>query len=348
MNMKRALVILGSRQDPHVARVADEVERRGDTLVAVVDYLSDMRFMMGMASDGNIAALFNGIPLPANRLVWNRAKILAGTGLYTKGDEVTSGYSAQEWRALYTLLGGMNRKRLVNSLESKVCLIKPYQQIIAAGVGFLVPQTLVTNDKRAVLDFLGTAEHGLILKSLSGGKVKPAGEGESIPYNVMTMRVSSDDISHAHADELAFCPHFFQHEIQKSHEFRVVVVDREVMAFKIYSQAYKSSELDWRRGAELIKFEKAELGAETMEMIHAFMCEMGLFTGSIDLVVDRGGKTWFLECNQDGAWGWLDDIVNGDISRAFCRAFSRRLDELSSAADDEDCEKTMEADTLHG
>lgn len=348
MNVKRALVILGSRKDPHVARVADEVEKRGDTLVAVVDYLSDMRFRMEMTSDGSVATFFNSSSLPANRLVWNRAKILAGTELYTNGDEVTSGYSAQEWRALYTLLGGMNRKRLVNSLESKTCLIKPYQQVIAAGVGFLVPQTLVTNDKQAVSEFLGTAEHGLILKSLSGGKVKPAGEGESIPYNVMTMRVSSDDISHAHADELAFCPHFFQHEIQKSHEFRVVVVDREVMAFKIYSQAYKSSELDWRRGAELIKFEKASLSVETVEMIHAFMREMGLFTGSIDLVVDRNGKTWFLECNQDGAWGWLDDIVDGDISRAFCRAFSKRLDELSSAIDDENCTEAMKADALHG
>lgn len=346
MHMKRGLVILGTRQDPHVARVADEIEKRGDTFVAVIDYLSDdMRFKVEVASDGSLTTLFNDMPLPANRIVWNRCKILPGSELYTKGNEVTSGYSAQEWRALYTLLGGMNRKRLVNSLESKVCLIKPYQQAVAASVGFLVPPTLITNDKQAASDFLAAAKHGLILKSLSGGKVKPAAHSDGIPYNVMTMRVTAEDMENAHSGEIAFCPHFFQHEIQKSHEFRVVIVDREVMAFKINSQAFKTSELDWRQAYGLVDFSRESLNAETVRKIHAFMQKMGLFTGSMDLIVDKDGRPWFLECNQDGAWGWLDDIVNGDITNAFCRAFSKKLDEFSSAGVDQDHEAVMDVDT---
>jgi hypothetical protein len=44
--------------------------------------------------------------------------------------------------------------------------------------------------------------------------------------------------------------------------------------------------------------------------------------------VDPEQQVWFLECNQDGAWGWLDDIVEGAVTRAFADAFSRRLNAL--------------------
>ena len=52
---------------------------------------------------------------------------------------------------------------------------------------------------------------------------------------------------------------------------------------------------------------------------------MGLFSGSIDLIVDVDDRVWCLECNQDGAWGWVDDIVDGAVGRAFADAFEARL-----------------------
>src|SRR5690348_12029891 len=191
MSNKRVLVILGTRQDSHVDRVASEIEKIGGTSVLVIDYLSEMRFRLEMTSSGHISIYVDDVCLPANIVIWNRSKILAGTELYTKGDETSSGYSAQEWRALYTLLGGLNPGLIVNSMESRQCLIKPYQQTVAASVGFLVPPTLVTNDKNAVMRFFKDTTENLILKSLSGGKIKPPGEGESIPYNIMTMRVAA-------------------------------------------------------------------------------------------------------------------------------------------------------------
>jgi hypothetical protein len=96
----------------------------------------------------------NGTTLPERYLVWDRTKILPGTELYIRGgNETSSGYAAQEWRAFYKLLCGLSRERVVNSLESRSCMIKPYQQAIAASVGFRVPPTLVTNDKSSVQAF---------------------------------------------------------------------------------------------------------------------------------------------------------------------------------------------------
>jgi hypothetical protein len=325
------LVILGTRTDPHVDRVVREVERRGNTQVFVLDYHADTRFSLEEDSAGRNVFRINGITLPDRYLIWDRTKLLPGTELYIRGgDEASSGYAAQEWRAFYKLLCGLNRGRVVNSLESRSCMIKPYQQAIAASVGFRVPPTLVSNDKSSVQAFQGQNGHRLIMKSVSGGKVGTVADGgENVPYVVMTMRVSPEDLEAAAPEEIAFCPHFFQREIEKSHELRVVVVDDRVLAFRIDSQDHELSSLDWRKGIEVAGFAAVSLDEGTVAQIRAFMGRMGLFTGSLDLIVDPEQQVWFLECNQDGAWGWLDDIAEGAIARAFADGFARRLSALA-------------------
>jgi hypothetical protein len=330
MSGPAVLLILGTRTDPHIERVVREIESRGNAQIFVLDYHDDTRFSLEEDTAGRIVFRINGSTLPDRYLVWDRTKILPGTDLYIRGDETSSGYAAQEWRALYKLLCGLNRERVVNSLESRSCMIKPYQQAVAASVGFWVPPTLVTNDKSSVQAFQRQNGYQLIMKSVSAGKVVPVGDGgENIPFFVMTMRVSPEDLEAATPEEVAYCPHFFQREIQKSHELRVVVVDGQVLAFRIDSQKHELSSLDWRKGIEVAGFAPVSLDDGTVAQIRAFMSRMGLFSGSLDLIVDPEQQAWFLECNQDGAWGWLDDIAEGAITRAFADGFARRLSALA-------------------
>src|SRR3954471_2429454 len=130
------LLILGTRTDAHVERVAREIERRGRVQVLVLDYHDDTRFSLEQDAAGRFVFRINGTTLPYRYLVWDRTKILPGTELYIRGEQTSSGYAAQEWRAFYKLLCGLNRERVVNSLESRSCMIKPYQQAIAARAGF--------------------------------------------------------------------------------------------------------------------------------------------------------------------------------------------------------------------
>lgn len=320
------LVILGTRADPHVDRVVREIERRGSARVFVLDYLDETWFALEEDSTGRIVFRVNGTELPERYLVWDRTKIIPGTELYLRGDETSSGYAAQEWRAFYKLLCGLNRDRVVNSLESRSCMIKPYQQRVAASVGFRVPPTLISNHKSSVQEFQRQNGSRLIMKSVSAGKVRSAGDGgENVPFNVMTMRVEPEELEAATREELAYCPHFFQREIPKSHELRVVVVDDQVLPFRIDSQKHELSATDWRKGIHVAGFNAVPLDDDTVARVRAFMSRMGLFTGSLDLIVDLEQQLWFLECNQDGAWGWLDDIAEGAITRAFADGFIRRL-----------------------
>lgn len=319
------LVVLGTRCDPHVDRVVSRIEARSDVRIFVMDYLNHTDIVLEVDERGVHRLTVDGVLLPEKYLVWDRVKILPGTELYIRGDERSSGYGAQEWRALYTLLCGLNKGNVVNPVEGRSCMIKPYQQTIAALCGFKVPSTIVSNSKASVRAFQRRSADKTIMKSLSAGKVKPAGEGEYIPYNVMTMRVTPCDVDGASEAEIAFCPHFLQREIEKSHELRVVVAGDRMLPFRIDSQSSRVSEVDWRKGAKMRHFAPCEIEDEIRHKIMMFMRHIGLITGSMDLIVDRAGDVWFLECNQDGAWGWLDDLCDGAVADMFAEELLHRI-----------------------
>lgn len=314
-------------EDPQVKWVVNELKKRGDIPVVVIDYLQDSLFSMEVDSVGDIVLTIDGQKLEiTNSVIWDCVKLMPGTPFYLKDYDEHSGYAAEEWRAFYKLICALGGDRTLNSLSSRVCMIKPYQQAVASSVGFLIPKTLVTNNKSDAKLFYEGSLDGLIMKSLSSCKIRLPSDEEPIYYNIMTMRVSGQDIDLATEKEIAYCPHFFQNEILKKYELRVVYVDGVVLSYKIDSQVYKASEVDWRHGYELVDFSPFEIDIVLKSGVQKFMNRMGLFSGSLDFIVDRQGRHWFLECNQQGAWGWLNDLTEDNvITRAFVDALIKRV-----------------------
>jgi hypothetical protein len=331
--MKPSLLILGTNVDPHIERVYQAIVSNGNIDVYVLDFLNSNRFSLWVDDRGEAVLSVNGKRLPRNLLVWDRSKLIPGTAFYFPQVDENSGYAAEEWRALYRTVCGLHRGRVVNPIESRSCLYKPYQQVVAAQVGFAVPRTLVTNERADLESFAGASRGHVIMKSLSSCKVKPASDLEYIPYNVLTMRLSEEDVEGATEEEVAYCPHFLQEEIKKAYELRVVYIDGSVRAFKVHSQKYRTSEVDWRKGLGFVDFEPCSLAPEIEARIGMFMKRMGLFAGSLDLVVESDNTVWFLECNQEGAWAWLDDLDGGQVTKAFADALSRKTLSVCSGAE---------------
>lgn len=316
--------MLGTRTDPHVDRVVRRLEERGCKDVVVVDYHAGTTFSLEIDRQARRIIKVGAKRLANDSTVWDKTKILPGTQYYIRGDEPEVGYAAQEWRSYYALLTAFCGAGAVNTLRSRVCMIKPYQQTVAAAVGLRVPRTLVSNEKSKFLALANECE-SIIMKSLSGAKVSTKGEGEEVPYVVMTMRVPQQDIAEADPGHFEICPHFAQEEISKSHELRVVVAGSRVIPFRIDSQKFQSTQVDWRKATGLNTFARCEIDSTLSAQIVAFMEAMGLTTGSLDFIVDRVGRNWFLECNQDGVWAWLDDLVDGEITDAFADVLLQRL-----------------------
>lgn len=321
--MKTEILILGAGMDPHVQLVTDVLKRDASVQVHLLDFEQQTPFSVDLDAKGVCEITVDGKRVSRGAVIWDRVKILAGTDMYPKGDEESAGFSAREWRALYKLISQMHQGPVINPEGSKGRMLKPLQQMHAAAVGLMTPPSVVTNSKAAAQEFAGYNSTGLILKSLSGGKIKPEGEGERIPYNIMTMRVDGSSLEAADAGELALCPHFFQNEIPKAFELRVAIMGDTVCAFRINSQSYQCTSLDWRNGIPLLSFEPFALPAKVELNLRAFMTRIGFIFGSVDLVVDPDGTYWFLECNEDGQWAWLDKVVNGAISEAVATELRR-------------------------
>jgi hypothetical protein len=338
MDESVALVVLGTKKDAHVSRVVGQIEKHGEIRVHVVDYLDDCRISVYVSAEGVSRIKIGNWWLPQDIVVWDRTKLMPGSPVYVRGDDETNAnFAAREWRALYLLLSGLAGDRSINSLDAKKCLVKPFQQMAAAAVGFKVPNTVVTNDRQSALAFQRTQANGVIVKAISDGLVQPRAEQKQKPFFIMTMRVEPADLNGADDADIAYSPHFFQEEIRKAYELRIVVVGDYIHAFKIDSQVRKSTSIDWRKGVDLrngtykVGFVPHDLDSAMTSRIRAFMSRMNLFTGSLDLMIDEEGAAWFLECNQDGAWAWLDNIVDGRIAQDFANAFSGRLRSVSES-----------------
>jgi hypothetical protein len=320
MTHKGFLLCLGTEDDPHVERVCRRLRGRPDIEVLIIDYRQPTPFEVRQDDQGRIAIIVDDVRIPSHALVWDRTKLIPGTPFYIKAEDEVAGVVAREWRALYQLIGAVYGDQTVNPPHAKRRMLKPLQQMIAGRAGMSVPPSVVSNKKSTILGWCEQYGGKLVIKSLSGGTVSPKGEGEYAPCTIMTMSADSSDIRDADPATFACCPHFLQAQINKAYELRVVVADGAMLAFSIDSQKFKSTQLDWRQSTGILTFSVVDLATVEQDRIRNFMNAIGFVFGSLDLIVDEGGKLWFLECNEDGQWAWLDNACNGRVADLFAEA----------------------------
>lgn len=315
------IVILGTKRDEHVRSVSACLDNLGVDH-RVIDYLAGTEVSFTTDELGRLDLRIDGTQICGPTLIWDRRK-MSVREFAIQGAPRAARYETMEWNAIYTLIAGAYGPNVVNPLASRSCMVKPYQQIVASRAGFDVPPTIVTNSLDEAREFCDS-EPSLVLKSLSEAKVWPKADENPIPYHIMTMPVDSRVLDDATHESVGRCPHFFQRNLTKTHELRVVSIGSKLFPFRIDSQRWRTSSQDWRRAIPWLDFDLVELPPQVQSSIVRFLEYMGLFAGSFDLVLDDTGRYWFLECNQDGQWSWLDEIVGGEISKAYAEAFAER------------------------
>ena len=82
-------------------------------------------------------------------------------------------------------------------------------------------------------------------------------------------------------------------------------------------------DLDWRREiySKELKWEFKTLSKELTESVKEFMNEMNLKFGRLDFLIDYNNKYWFLEVNENGEWGWLDEFYEFGLYEKFLSEF---------------------------
>lgn len=336
------VLVLGTLQDPHVERVVTRLRKRGVDC-ELFDANANTRVCLRQSREGGIDISVNGRNVDDQCLIWNRLKLSVGSPYYfpiprnaaehaSEYEKIVKherelGLRVAEWQRLAQLIALLHARQTVNNPHTSRVMHKVLQQVVANDVGLATPPTLVTTDKDAALDFVN-GDGRFVIKS--SGVLIRAAEGALPTYHgLFTNPVTREDVALADREQLGGCPTMFQWEIAKAYELRVVVVGESIVAFRINSQDKEYGKVDWRAATSALKFERISIAPDVGESIGKFMRSFDLFTGSLDLIVDEHGTHWFLECNQDGAWGWLDNLVDGELAETFAREIERKLRTLN-------------------
>lgn len=180
--------------------------------------------------------------------------------------------------------------------------IKLQQLQLAYKLGMKVPDTIVTNDPKLVIDFF-RKNSTICTKSLD----EPNFTIDGYLYPMLTRKIESIEELEEKKESLSICPHLFQEYIDKKMDIRVIIFEKDIFAFEIHSQTNEYSITDFRGvHPEKLKHKKHVLPKGIKEKILKFVSQQGLVYSAIDLVVTEKDKYYFLENNPNGQWLWLE------------------------------------------
>ncbi|WP_432000628.1 ATP-grasp ribosomal peptide maturase [Streptomyces sioyaensis] len=180
---------------------------------------------------------------------------------------------------------------------------KPAQLDAATRAGLTVPATLITNDPGEAKLFC--SEQPTIYKPLHAGAYEVEGE----PAGIWAAPVEAGEIDGA----VNRSAHLFQAQVPKVADVRAVVVGEQVFAARITAPP---GVVDWRAEYQSLAYEPVACPDEMRGALVRFLAGFGLNFGAFDFAVTADGAWWFLECNPNGQWAWLEDAAGLSLTTA--------------------------------
>ena len=180
---------------------------------------------------------------------------------------------------------------------------KPVQLAAAIREGLSVPATLITSDPAEAKSF--AMEQSTIYKPLHAGAYDVGGE----PAGIWAAPVDPDEID----DAVSRCAHLFQAQVPKTSDVRAIVVGDLVFCSRIISPL---GVVDWRAEYRNLRYEPIQCPDDLRLALFRFNAGFGLNYGAYDFAVTPDGTWWFLECNPNGQWAWLEDAAGLPIAAA--------------------------------
>jgi len=308
------ILILAPNEDLHARRVAQEVERLGDTALildaqeAGSGLCASMRFV---GSDREILVRrAGGTPiehLDAVDAVWTR-RPGRPTVLGSVLDADHRQFALSEWRSLLdgmTATIGMST-RVVNPLEAqRAAAVKPYQLAVAQRVGLRIPDTLITSDPQHVKEFIDRHHGSVVHKAMT-----------ALPQAFLETRLWRDeDLSRL--EQLPLAPTIFQEFVDGPADIRVTIAGDEQFAARIASSSSRIG-IDSRLDLD-VPARACDLPSDVSASLDALMRGLALSFATIDLKVDAQGDHYFLEVNPQGQFLYIEILTGQLISAAVAR-----------------------------
>lgn len=230
--------------------------------------------------------------------------------------EVGARYCDAEWVSTLSYIIGSLGDRWLNSPGAIMSAEnKPRQLSLAYGLGFDIPETLISNDFLKVQSF--SLLRMIIAKPLREALIQ--GPKERVIFTSKVEQIEEVDQLGIEA-----CPVIYQREVSKRADIRVTVVGEEAYSAEISSQDFDDTKTDWRRGSNVdLVHTPHKLPKSIEDKCVRLTEELGLRFGAIDLILDDEGTYWFLEINPNGQWAWIENRTGLPISKAIVDELER-------------------------
>ncbi|MEV7184171.1 ATP-grasp ribosomal peptide maturase [Kitasatospora sp. NPDC093102] len=187
--------------------------------------------------------------------------------------------------------------------NNRAAEFKPAQLSAARRCGFLVPDTLITNDPGEARKFAAHQPCGVVYKPLWNTPYRVNDQ----PHSVWVREVHAAEIT----DSVSVCPHMFQARVDKAFDVRVTAVGGRVFGVRI-----DSPDLDWRHRQHLMTCTPIEVPRSMARAIVAYLAELRLTYGAFDFAATAAGDWYFLECNPNGQWAWQPAETTAAVAHA--------------------------------
>jgi len=214
-------------------------------------------------------------------------------------------YHTYMQKEIYSFIVG-----LVDSFQGKVLTApsilrkvenKIFQLKVSTDLGFLLPNSLISNDNNQVNKF-NTSK--TIAKPLATGKLTTS---TAVHSNIIT-----DDVS-----DISLSPTYFQEYIEKDYELRITIIKDTFYCVKIIAD----NKIDWRDSEDNNLYELISTPEVVKQECLNFLKACNLDFGAFDYIVSDG-KYYFLECNPNGQWLWLEMKLGLNISKSIVEYLS--------------------------
>ena len=199
-------------------------------------------------------------------------------------------------------------------VEDRPAASKMLQMSVARDLGMTIPDTCFSNERQPIA-ILAQNSKGLTLKPMGNMCVNC---DEKTDYVLYSQKVRSEDVLQQPEEAFTQTVSFVQNYVEKAYELRITVINQDVIACKIDSQAQDEDKgkIDWRQGYDYnLRHEIVEIPVRIRQFCLAFLEKMKLHFGCFDFIVTPEGDYVFLECNPNGQWLWIELETGFDISK---------------------------------
>ncbi len=219
----------------------------------------------------------------------------------------------EAWHGLYHVLHSVSDSSWMgHPLRDKRASSRVAQLQIAKSIGFNIPPTCISRKAQEIRTFAGAFDD-VVVKPLGNKGI--TSEALWIPY--FSERISSSILLEESDAILGSTFNYLQAYIPKRREWRITVVGREVFPCTLDTQNASGAESDWRRVShDVIKHQAGILPKGMASKLFLFMDHFDLPFGAFDFIETDQGDFYFLECNANGQWLWIEEHTGMPIAQS--------------------------------